>query len=339
MTATTTAFEVAVLDPRRDPEPADWAAFTARHGLPAPWDYRLLGVESAASPSPNLLTLLRSGGRLVGAVGALAVRPIRGGPSFADTQMSWLSGVPSWIFDGDLDAADRLAARSVYERAVRRRMGALCAGVVYRNITTGDLPFARGRGRVVKEVMGTSVMENAFPDFDGWLASLTKSRRSSVRGQIKKIANDPDLVVRSERARTDLDGAALAALLRRHRGRFGRNPFDWRGQISAAYLDLLVRRDDVITTTYHDAAGRLLAFATMLDSPGLVYHQHWAALTPEEGGRKHLYYEAFTRVVRYTIEHGRPAVSAGRGLSDAKVPLGFTLRPIHTAAAPWPVCR
>ncbi|MCG8915652.1 GNAT family N-acetyltransferase [Actinokineospora sp. PR83] len=338
-TAPTRALTATVLDPRRDPEPPGWEGFRVRHGLPAPWDYRLLGIESAHSPSPILLTLLHSGGELVAAFGCMVVRPVRLGPTLADTQFPWLSGVPSWVFDDGLDAADRLAARRVYERAITRRLGAFCAGVVYRNVAPDGVGLLAGRGRLAKETLGTSVLDNTFPDFEGWLRGLTKSRRSSVRGQIKKVAADPDLVARTEGERDDLDGEVLADLLRRHRARLGEPRFDWRGGVSGAYLHELVRRSDVATTTYHDTAGTLLAFATALDSPSLVFHQHWAALPPEEGGRKHLYYEGFTRVVRYALERGRPAVTAGRGMAEVKAQLGFTYRPLHTVAAPRPVCR
>jgi hypothetical protein len=80
--------------------------------------------------------------------------------------------------------------------------------------------------------------------------------------------------------------------------RFGKPPLlDNRGPIAAEYLHELVRRDDVVSLTYHDGSGRLLAFANLLDHPVVPLYQHWSALSREEGGKQHLYFDSYARMM------------------------------------------
>jgi len=341
---------VDVHDPRVDPEPDGWAAFRAAHRPHAVWDYALMGVESLAARSPGLLAVARRGGEVVAAVSVTVGSPrgtvpgpvgglARWGPRWVEVHQPWLSGFPGWVFADSLPAAARRDVLRAVERAVCRFVGPGCLGVLYRYVPAEDEHLVAGTGRVVRPAMGASVLDNAFADVEGWIRSLARSRRHSIRGQIRKVAAADDLARRFAPGRDDLDGAELAGLLHRHRAKFGDVPFDWRSPVSARYLDALVRRPDVVTGTYHDRAGRLLAFTTILDHPVVPLHQHWAALGPDEGGRRHLYFDAFAEVVRHMIDRGAAAVSSGRGLGEVKESLGFTVRPRRVAVAPRPVCR
>ncbi|MFC3453131.1 GNAT family N-acetyltransferase [Amycolatopsis speibonae] len=345
------SWEVRVLDPRTDAEPEGWAAFLAAQQAPVPWDYHLLRVESRFSRSPNALTVISDGGEIVAAVLAMLCAPVspegpgavrgvaRLGPRWVEVQHAWLSGYPPWLFADGVDAGDRREIMRRFERAVCRFTGPGCLGVVYRTVEPETLDMLSGRGRPVRDTKPTSVLENSFVDVEGWLASLRRSRRLSLRGQVKKVAADPGVVVRTEAARTDLDALELATLLRQHRERMGPVKFDRRGPVTAEYLAELVRRPDVITSTYHDADGRLLAFATVLDHPAAPMHQHWAAVAPEEGRPKHLYFEAVVRNVRYMIEGNRKSLSMGRGMTELKATLGFQPVLLLGVIVPRPVTR
>jgi hypothetical protein len=336
------SFTVEVLDPRTDPEPPDWEAFRVAEVLPVPWDYGLLGVESRTSPSPNLLAVVRDDGILVAAVSAMLCRPHGGerpgpvggvarlGPRWLEVQNAWLSGYPAWAFAEHLDERARKEVLRRFERAICRYVGLGCLGVVYR-VVPAELTG------LVREAVPTMVLRNDFGSYEDWLASLSKSRRSSLRGIAKKVAADPDIEVCTASGRTDLAGAELAELLRTHRARHGKVKFDSRGAVSAEYLDLLVRREDVYTTTYHDGAGRLIAFTDMLDHPVIPLSQHWAARDFEDGRPKHLYFDFISRTVRQMIEGNRKSLSVGRGLSEVKSTLGFEPRPLRAVIVPRPV--
>ncbi|MEV7551789.1 GNAT family N-acetyltransferase [Amycolatopsis sp. NPDC089917] len=344
-------WEVRALDPRTDAEPGGWAAFLAAQQAPVAWDYHLLRVESRFSRSPNVLTVISDGGEIVAAVLATLCAPVspdrpgavrgaaRLGPRWVEVQHAWLSGYPPWLFADEVDAAGRREIMRRFERAVCRFTGPGCVGVVYRTVEPESLGMLSGRGRPVRDTKPTSVLENRFVDVEGWLASLRRSRRLSLRGQVKKVAADAGLVVRSEAARTDLDALELATLLRQHRERMGPVKFDRRGAVTAEYFAELVRRPDVITSTYHDADGRLLAFGNVLDHPVAPLHQHWAAVSPEEGRPKHLYFDAVVRNVRYMIEGNRKSLSMGRGLTELKATLGFQPVPLLGVIVPRPVTR
>jgi len=341
---------VDVLDPRRDPEPPDWAGFRESEELPVPWDYGLLTLESESSRSPNLLALVRDGGRIVAAFGITVCGPgpdrgprrvggpARLTPRWAEVHHPWLSGYPGWSFTEALDAPARRDVVRAFERAVCRYIGIGCLGVMYRSVPPEDRGIVAGRGRIDREAVSTAVLDNTFETRDQWISSLTRSRRHSIRGQIRKIAADPTLTIRCETERDDLDGGELARMALAHRAKFGSVPFDFRSPVSAEYLHALVRRPDVVTMTYHDDTGRLLAFTNILDHPVLPLHQHWATVPVEEGGRKHLYFDVFARVVGHMIDGNRKAISAGRGLADVKASLGFTPRPLRVVISPRPVC-
>ncbi|GAA1217829.1 GNAT family N-acetyltransferase [Prauserella alba] len=343
---------IDVLDPRNDPEPADWAAFVAARQLSAPWDYGMLRLETASSRCPNLLVVARDRGEPVAALSVTVARPGDphrrrpvGGPArflprLAEVHQPWMPGMPGRVFAPGLDATARREITRAAERAVVAFIGPGCGGVIHRYLGDDELPDVTGRGRVVRDAVPTTLLRNDFTDVGEWVSSLARSRRHSIRGQRRKIAADGSLTIRCGRSREDVAGAELATLLHAHRAKFGRVPLDLRGAVTAEYLHALVRRPDVATLTYRDAAsGRLLAFTNVLDHVVTPLHQHWAAVPPERGGRRHLYFDAYARVVGFMIDNGRPSISSGRGMQDVKGSLGFAPQPLRTVIAARPVCR
>lgn len=329
---------VEILDPARDAEPAGWAGLRAAAVLHAPWDYRLLGIESMHARHPSRLAIASRDGVVLGAVLATMVR-VSAGLRLVEVHNPWLSGFPGWAFADHLDPAQRRIVLRACERALCRAAGLGCLGLLYRSVTPDGLSLVAGRGRIVRPSMGTAILDNAFASGADWIASLPRSRRHSIRGQVRKIDADSGLVVRFETARDDLDGDQLAEFVNRHRNRLGRPKFDSRSPVSAQYLHALVRRSDVRTLTYHDAGGTLLAFADLLDHPDVPLYQHWAALAPEEGGRKHLYFDSYARMIAQVVADGRKALAAGRGMLELKASLGLSTRPLWAVGVPRPVAR
>ena len=336
---------VRVLDPRTDPEPAGWAEFLRAQQAPLTWDYGLLAAESRHSPSPDLLTVVSEGDTPVGAVLAMLCRPgrwrgaARWGPRWLEVRHAWAPCHPAWLFAEELDAAACREILRRFERAVCRFTGPGCLGVVYRGIAPDAAGLVAGWGRQVREIQPHLVLENTFTDLGDWIASLSRKRRSSLRGQLRKVAADPGVVVRAGTARDDLDPVELAAMLRAHREAKGPLKFDPRGPVAAAYLGRLVRRPDVVTTTYHDDRGRLLAFTTLLDHPVMPLQQHWAARPLAEGRPKNLYFDVIAGGVRHMIEHNRKFLSLGGGVVPLKESFGFTPSPLRAVVVPRPVTR
>jgi hypothetical protein len=194
-----------------------------------------------------------------------------------------------------------------------------------------------GRGRVTRSIEANAVLPNRWPDVDGWLASLHRERRKSIRRYARLIERDPTLVVEHGPGRTDVEPAELTALLNAHNERLGVPAFSHRTKMATAYLGALVARPDVHTLTYRDLDGRLLAFNTLIDHPRTAVLHHWATLPITDGGRYNLYFDCYLRGVRHLVEHERPELSAGRGLSTLKTSLGFELREMSLVAVPAPV--
>jgi hypothetical protein len=249
-------------------------------------------------------------------------------PTVAQVYQPWLGGEGFVVPAGDAGVLRAL------EKGVRRHVGPLLAGLIYRNVPLTCGPLVSGRGRVVREVSpAASVLDNRFGDEDAWLASLSRNRRKNVRRIDRLVASDPSLVVRFAPARSDVDGAELAGLLRTHRTKFGRQPFDPRSPVAGAYLAAAVRRPDVHTLTYSDVDGQVVAFSTYLDHPEAPLLQFWAS----REGRGHLYFDCHARAIRHAIASGRKELSAGRAKFAEKESLGFGARPMCVVGVPGPL--
>jgi predicted N-acyltransferase len=324
---------VDVLDPATGPEPPDWADFFVTQQLYAPWDYGLMAIEAAGGPNPVLLAVVRRDGVLVAAVAALVARRGRS-PRWVEVCHQWLSGEPGFVFVAGLNLVERKEILRAAERALCRHVGWTCLGLVYWHLAPSDVPLVAGFGRHVRPTVGTAVLDNTFTSTKDWLASLSRNRRASLRKLHRQLAEDPALVIRFDAGRSDVDGAALAELLRAHRDKYTHFRHDSRNPVSAEYLSALLARPDVRTMTYHDADGRLLAFSNLLDHPAHLFSQHFAAVPVEQGGRGHLYFDLYHRLVELMVDRGAKTLSVGRGMEEVKTRLGFEIRPLRLAVVP-----
>lgn len=349
MTATVTRVsQVDVVDPRIDPVPDGWAAFRARC-LPPVWDYELLRREAWLAKNPPVLAVVREGDRVVGALSVMVCRgwrarefgPLSGGrlrPRWAEVYLPLLSGYPAIVFDYGVD--EHAAVRQ-FERALRDHVGPGLLGVIYRAMNPDLVPALAGRGRVAREIDPAAVLRNTYSTVDEWERGLAPGIRQHLR---------PDVGTEAAFGRTDVDPHELAVLLNAHRARqderawaggqrsrIGGLHMDTRSPISPGYLDALVRRQDVLTRTYRDDAGRLLGFNTMIDHPAGCAVHHWAAQPSAAGGRKGLYVDCYARCVAHMIAEGRPELTAGRAMLAEKTALGFGTRSLWSVAVPRPV--
>uniref|UniRef100_UPI000A5AA11D hypothetical protein n=1 Tax=Actinomadura hibisca TaxID=68565 RepID=UPI000A5AA11D len=211
-----------------------------------------------------------------------------------------------------------------------------CAGVVYRHVPGTGLPLVARPGALVRPSAEAAVLR-VPGSADEWLRSLRKGRRTDLRRQVRLVDADADLRVEIGEARTDLDPERLAALHHAHSGRRA-SRLDPRAPLPPAYFAALARRKDVVIVSYHDTSGagadRLLAFGVLVDHPTAPKSTAWASLPPEEGGRKHLYFDHFVRLMRHVTRHEGADFGAGQGLFEVKRTLGFAPLPMHTVLVP-----
>jgi hypothetical protein len=362
-TATTpqdTTLSATIADPRTDPRPDGWREFAEHAGLLPVWDYGLLGVEAWTARNPPVLAVLRKGERVVGGLTVMVCRSWRATdfaappakssrslrPRWAEAYLPLLSGYPACALDDDLTPAERRTLIRAFERALVRHVGPGLLGVMYRAMTDDVVAAIEGKRRVYRRIDPTAVLTNTGGTYADWLASLDPACRNAI----DELAADPDVITEAAPGRTDLDQHELARLLNAHRARqderawaggqrsrIGGLHMDTRSPLSASYVDMLVRRPDVITRTYRDRAGTLLGFNTMIDHPRSVAMHHWAAVAVPEGGRRGLYADAYARCVRHMIDADRPELTAGRALLDLKRRFGFGTRDLATVAVPRPM--
>ncbi|WP_166427327.1 GNAT family N-acetyltransferase [Nonomuraea mesophila] len=331
-----------VLDPCEDAEPSGWEEFRQAEGLSAIWAHDVIAASSAHSWARPLLTVFRDGGRIVGAVGAVYAglplpssrrvpRPRRE-PLLLDVRLPGHSNAPTWHFSDAVTPGERRRLMRMFEQAARRHLGWGLTGVLYRMVTEPHLPAVTRRGAIVRPSPGSTVMPLHWTSTEEWIGSLSRNRRSTLRRQLRRITQADDLVVSEGEARTDLDPGELAELNRRHTARLATR-FDPRAPLPEEYFAALLSRADVSVLSYH-AAGRLLGFAIVYDHHDSPAYGPWAALQPEEGGRKDLYFDSYARIVGRAVRQGAKRLLGGRGRVDVKRSLGFAYVPMSVVAVP-----
>lgn len=353
--------DVEIVDPRQAPEPSGWAKFRKLAAGAPMWDYRLLRLESWLSRNPPVLAVMREGGRVLGACAVMLCSPVRGqvfgprpvthrprlSPCWAEVYLPWFSGHSAVVFRRQMDGTQRRELLRLFERRLAEYVGLGLLGVVYRAMPADIAEAVAGPGRPVREIDPTTVLDNRFDSVDDWLASLRPQVRTTVREALDLPGS---LDVTTAAGREDLDAAELASLLNEHRARQDARAWrsgqrariaglhlDTRSPVPTAYLAELLRSPNVVTRTYRDPSGRLVAFHTMFDTVGGVAMPYWAALPRERGGVPRLYVDGYVHAVRHLIDSGRPELTAGRTLLDLKAGLGFTTRTLSSIAVPRPV--
>jgi hypothetical protein len=336
---------VELYDPRHDDRPADYDAFLAAEGLHPFWAYDLLRIASWSSWAPVLLGLVRDGGALAGVVCSMWMMPLRGRyapasggpvPRLLDVRQPFNGYGPPWHFAADTAAADRATLMRAFERAALRRLGPACIGIVFRHARVADLPMLRGRRGPIRRPMvsppGPAVLEGPAT-YDDWLGSLTQSRRNDLRRQVRRVREMADLTIRFDFGRDDFDAEVAARLVRAQNARLDTGR-ERRAPPTPTFIRALTARKDVGVLTYTDDTGKMLAFCTLLTTPTTSMLGWWGPRRPEDGGRRHLYFEMYCRLIEWSLDTGRRTINAGRGRLDLKRELGFQAEPMFVVLAP-----
>ncbi|WP_051468107.1 hypothetical protein [Actinomadura oligospora] len=345
-------FRIGLFDPRRDQHPPGWADFRAAEGLNAVWSQDVLRGLADGMRTPPLLAVCSDEQGVAGAVCGVYLGFRKGRPRpwleplILDLRLPGQSG-PPWHFAERVPADARRALLRRVERLATRRLGPGCLGVVYRPMSDDHLRLVARRGTFTLASTEGAEMPLGFGSVDEWLRSLSKSRRTDLRRQVRMIDAAEDLEVEVGVRRTDLDTGEMARMHAAHTGRLARR-FDVRAPLPVEYFRALCGRDDVALVSYREKpSGRLLAWGTLLFARTTPSLGAWAALDPEEGGRKHLYFDHYVRLMGLALESagdgpgevggGVPTLTGGQGMAEIKKSLGFTPVPMHTLVVPRPL--
>jgi len=331
------------LDPRHDPEPSDWEELRTDAGQTATWRYELLRAYAWAAQAPVLLTVLREGGVAVGAVSASlrGIRPRRGAyvterdpAGLLDVHAPGNRSQKGWWFTGEPEAGRRRELLRGYARGIRAELGAGWRSMVWREVSPGEPELLPGAVKVRRPTEPLAKLATPWSDLDQWYSLLDRARRDSLRRRARGFSADRGLSIEIGPARELVTGTEAAVLRAendlKHRG--GLFPV---APLPSPYLEALVGGDEVMALAYRDAAGRLLGLSLILDHPSWPICFSWGAVPPEDGGRKHLYFDGYVRMVEWSIGSGKAGLVLGKGQAEAKRDLGAELVPSSALAVPF----
>ncbi|WP_069162482.1 hypothetical protein [Nocardia altamirensis] len=304
---------VETFDPHREAAPPWWEDWRQSAGLRATWAWDVL-----AAAGPRLgIAIVRDGGDIA----AMAAARWMG---VANVAAPGSTGQPGWWV---AEPGRETELFAVLARGLRARFRYAVLGTLWRELELGQAE-AFGGVRIIRTVNPTAVLPVAWPDEQGWLRTLSSNRRRSLRAEARWLARDQDLIAGSGPAAA-LDADQLIELFRRTEAKYdglGRAP-----RMSDEWLHRLLRRPDVYAVHYHDSARKLLAAFTILDHPSWPLVHRWGALPVAEGGRKHLYFDAFRRTVGWAAAE-KQGLIWGKGLPDVKTRLGCHLEARYAVA-------
>jgi hypothetical protein len=327
--------EFDLCDPSARKAPPGWADGIRNAGVHEVWDWSVVRTVAAIGRSRLLAGMFRDGGRIVG-LGTARLYGIGGRRRFtglvdvdclatsALPGIALAGGIPATLHPDGTAPALFAAALHAFESALRREYGRWVQAVAYRQIYGRELPVVLRGATVVREGTAVAVLHNRFTDHDGYLRSLTKSRRVDQRRLVRNIDADPDVTVwlgPASAANLDVDTffrLNLSTARRNHRARWPPLRY-WRREMFSTVLAL----PKVEAIRYTDPDGGLIAASVMFDHPIGPVLGPWGARPLGPDRRSGLWFDHLDRLVRQAITAGRPLVIGGKGQAGLKASLGF----------------
>ncbi|WP_327089954.1 hypothetical protein OIE66_04875 [Nonomuraea sp. NBC_01738] len=324
-----------IVDPRHDPEPPDWEELRVAAGQAVTWRYDLLHAYAWGAQAPVLVTVLRQDGKAVGAISASLRRMRLGRGRYAgrhgptgvlDVHAPGNRSQKGWWFR---HAPDRDLLRDGL-RALRRKAGQGWRAAVWREVSAGESALLPGLMKIPLRTAPLAKLATPWESVDDWYATLDPRRRDSLRRRARTIAGE--LSVRVGPAH-DLVAPAEAAELRAANDLKHHSTLFPQAPLPLPYLEALIGGEEAVAITYRDG-GRLLGLSLILDHAAWPICLSWGAVTPEDGGRKHLYFDGYVRMVEWAIAAGKAGLVLGKGQAEAKSELGAELVPSDAVAVP-----
>lgn len=335
------SLEAVVADPLTDPFPAGWDEFVAAQRLRAVWRSGVLRQADWYAQAVPSLVLVReaSSSETVALFHARHVGPGRRGrfarpgrvPLLGLTQCFVSPAVtPGFVFSDALDLADRTEACRVFERSLRPRAGWGHLAIAYRNLFDEHLAVVPAAGRVRVGQGPEMVIDNAWPDLAGYLASLPRKWRSQLK-RIQGTVRDDGLRVEIADA-VEPDEASWLAEVVRHRYRSGGAPRPpWPPRLFAEFG----RAPGCQFLTYRSGCGRLVGCTSFIDDGRELVMMVWGTRGGGDGPRRDLYFDQYLRMVELMIRLGRERLQLGFGMNAIKARYGA--RPLRrwTVVGRW----
>jgi hypothetical protein len=160
---------------------------------------------------------------------------------------------------------------------------------------------------------------------------LRASRRGDQRRLHRRLDADPTIAIHCGHprdARLDADEFARLSTDTARRNHHTRWP-PLRLWPHAIYPTMFELRD-VEVISYRNEDDGLIAASLSFDHPVAPVHGPWAALAPGPGRPTGVWFDHFGRLIRRSIEAGRPVVIGGKGHTPLKRELGFRSEPQWT---------
>lgn len=317
--------------------PGAWDAFVRDRRACVLWEADLLEAAGWGIRRPLFAGLVREAGEPVAAFcGRLGVRPVaqRFRPPGRAAAPGWFqvhlpnSFSPGRLYAPGLDAAGRRAATRAFERAVRRRLGARCLGIVHLDVEAPEFAHLDGPLRPKRATAPNAVLSNGWESTDAYFAGLPRGRRRRLSALHERIGADPDLVVETAVPAIDpVHASRLDQLTRmKHTSRPG-------GVVPLlpAYFDRLNLAAGASYFVHREkSSGRPVSFDLVLDAPG-----GWVTTVTGSDGGRDLYLDLYLREIDRMIATGVPAVELGPGMLQLKESFGARAVPRHAVAVPF----
>ncbi|MEU6711323.1 hypothetical protein ABZ897_07545 [Nonomuraea sp. NPDC046802] len=327
---------VELLDPRHDPEPGDWEELRRSAGQWVTWRYDLLRAYAWAAQAPVVLAVVRHDGQAVGAVSASLrtprlrrgryAGPRRGVAGIVDVHAPGNRSQKGWWWCGERDPA----LLSVYARTVRRALGPGWRSMVWREVSEGESVLLPGPLKVRLPTAPLARLALPWSRLEEWYAVLDPRRRDSLRRRAKTFSAELSVSIGAAR---ELVGTDEAARLRAENDLKHRNRLSPVAPLPLPYLEALIGGGESIALTYRRGE-RLLGLSLILDHPDWPICLSWGAVPAENGGRKHLYFDGYVRMIEWAIGAGKRGLVLGKGQAEVKSDLGAELTSSSAIAVP-----
>lgn len=327
------SLRVELADPLSEGPPDGWDRFVTDAGWGGLWHFDVLRSLAGAAQAPTLLALVADASGHPWAAFHARHLGLPGSPLTFAAPGRWpwtglvecrhqpSASLPGHVFAAGLDERGRAEASAAFAAALRRRLRARYTALVHRTLSASDLRSISGP--LTLKVKPHLAIEIAWPDFDGYLASLPGDRRREMRRSRRAI--DEDVTVNWEPGVDPRDAARLAETVRRrHRSRRHIAP-----PVPERYFVLLGQAPEVHFLTYRDHRAALLGFVAVHDTGTRLISLLWGAPDHTEGGRPGLYFDLYPRLVERAIQLGRTTLDLGKGLPEVKTRYGATPHDRH----------